>query len=380
LDSRIYPGRKTDPFPGFNLDYNCNGIYGSSPKDGVTADENVIIEGQSELAGEPWKKILCEGSGQTGIILLGDSAGAHFSIPPEWVTPKTINKDTYNNLIDVLLNEADWPQLSGWTGWENSTEKVEVKSIYKQMVERNRCNHRDFQNLGVNGGDSESAFGNSKAIGRTPSDHPSLVFLELIGNDVCSRHHDFDHMTKPEQFKLNIYKILNWLDGVVAPGSHLFILGLADGRILYDRLAERNHPIGVTYKKVYDLLNCLDKSPCWGWMNSNQTVRELTTQHAVKLNQVYRTIFNETKGVFTNYEFVYYDFPTEEIIKKYEEAGGDPIDLIERVDGFHPSQKFHVQLSDWMWDKLTRYHSTWIGKENPNNEMIQAIFGNQGGY
>jgi acyloxyacyl hydrolase len=384
LDARIYPGRREDPFPGLNFDFNCNGIFGSRPKkstDGVV-DENVVIVGESEMAGDPWKQVLCEDSGQTGVILLGDSAGAHFSIPPEWLTPKTITKDTFNNLPEVLLNEADWPHRSGWTGWVNSSEKVLVKSIYKRMLERNKCNHRDFQNLGVNGARSGSALQNSKVMGRAPSDHPSLVFLELIGNDVCSGHHDFDHMTKPEEFKQNIYNILNWLDTALAPGSHLFIFGIGDGRILYDSLGERNHPIGVTYRRVYDLLNCLDTSPCWGWMNSNKTVRELTTQHAFKLNDVYRVIVNETKNgtSYKNFDFVYYDIPTEELINKYISEGGDPQDLIEAVDGFHPSQMFHALLADWMWEKMEKFHPTFIGKENPNNELITYLFGSQGGY
>jgi len=40
-------------------------------------------------------------------------------------------------------------------------------------------------------------------------------------------------MTKPQEFKVNILKLLHYLDSTVPQGSHLVILGLADGNILY---------------------------------------------------------------------------------------------------------------------------------------------------
>ena len=58
-----------------------------------------------------------------------------------------------------LGNEADWPQCSWSTGVNNQTAcpastlpaNVTAQSLYARMVERNRCAHRDFQNIGVNG-------------------------------------------------------------------------------------------------------------------------------------------------------------------------------------------------------------------------------------
>lgn len=45
----------------------------------------------------------------------------------------------------------------------------------------------------------------------------------------------------------------------------------------------RYHPLGelnqdVKYKDVYTYLNCLQISPCTGWMNSNATLRDLTSE------------------------------------------------------------------------------------------------------
>jgi hypothetical protein len=39
-----------------------------------------------------------------------------------------------------------------------------LSSVYLKLVERNRCNHRDFQNLAVNGADSVLSFINLQAL------------------------------------------------------------------------------------------------------------------------------------------------------------------------------------------------------------------------
>jgi len=45
----------------------------------------------------------------------------------------------------------------------------------------------------------------------------------------------------------------------------------------------RIHPIGelnndVKFKDLYDYMNCLQISPCTGWLTSNDTLRDLTSQ------------------------------------------------------------------------------------------------------
>ena len=90
-----------------------------------------------------------------------------------------------------------------------------MHSVYKYMKNRNRCNHRDYQNLGVNGARSGAVANglvNDLARGKDDSNtlfsptpfyffihqlkkkDPVLLFLELIGNDVCNGHHTFDTM------------------------------------------------------------------------------------------------------------------------------------------------------------------------------------------
>ena len=60
------------------------------------------------------------------------------------------------------------------------------------------------------------------------------MFMELIGNDVCKK--SFNSMTKPQDFKQNILKLLRYLDSTVPEGSHLMLLGLGDGALLYENL------------------------------------------------------------------------------------------------------------------------------------------------
>jgi hypothetical protein len=36
-------------------------------------------------------------------------AAAHFHIPPEYVTASLIQDNTYHNMLDILMDEFDWP-------------------------------------------------------------------------------------------------------------------------------------------------------------------------------------------------------------------------------------------------------------------------------
>jgi acyloxyacyl hydrolase len=153
---------------------------------------------------------------------------------------------------------------------------------------------------------------------------------------------------------------LNYLDTVVPTGSHLFILGLADGDILYENLHDVIHPLNVTYKTVYNFLNCLDISPCTTWLNSNDTIRKITTERAVNLSKQYQAIIAEGH-TFKNFDLVYYDFPAVEILERKIMEGGDAKDMIERCDGFHPNGEFHSYLGDWLWNKIQTSHIDWIG-------------------
>jgi hypothetical protein len=46
------------------------------------------------------------------------------------------------------------------------------------------------------------------------------------------------------------------------------VLGLVDGRILYDSLYNHMHPLNVTYENFYGFLNCTGLSPCSTFMTN----------------------------------------------------------------------------------------------------------------
>jgi acyloxyacyl hydrolase len=109
-------------------------------------------------------------------------------------------------------------------------------------------------------------------------------------------------MTQPSNFKENILEIWSFLDTVIfyiyifylihlfnkkkklPKGSHIIVLGVADGRVLYDTLSNKIHPIGIDYNTFYNFLNCNKKSPCHGWMNTDSDIRDATSKRAMELN------------------------------------------------------------------------------------------------
>jgi acyloxyacyl hydrolase len=117
-------------------------------------------------------------------------------------------------------------------------------------------------------------------------------------------------------------------------------------------------------------------SPCFGWMNSDASWRNATTQRAMELNQVYKEIV--ANNTFKNFEMHYFDCPLEQVVSEWIAKGGEAWQLIEPVDGFHPNQ-FSDELSvSVMWNVLQEQGL--LPPVNPYNSQIEQIFGNQGGY
>lgn len=366
----VYPGRVMTSL-GPNVDHNCNGIYG------VDTD------------GKGFEDKWCSSSGQMGVIAIGDSATAHFRIPPDFLDALTIDNTTYQDAIPLAENEFDWPMCSSNTAFRNESycppNELNITSIYLKMVERNRCNHRDFQNLGVNGASTtNSAPPNNGTVlsmkNRNGTDQPALVIYAMIGNDVCNGHPDFSRMTTPEAFEKAVLGTLSYLDARLQKGSHVVFGGLVDGRVLYDTMHALQHPVGASYEDVYGMLNCLELSPCWGWMNANATVRNMTSDHAQLLNTVYGKIIREHN--FTTFDMFYVD--TFSLLNKawrdWVASGHRARDLIEPTDGFHPSQTANALLAGTLWANISAGFPQAIGRVNPFNDAIIAKFGDQGGY
>lgn len=94
-DSNIYPGRQTDAYPP-TVDHNCNGIFGVD-----------------QSSGQPYEQLYCSGSNAPmGLAILGDSAAAHFHLPPQYLNARSFN---WSGVLELAANEADWPQCESRT-------------------------------------------------------------------------------------------------------------------------------------------------------------------------------------------------------------------------------------------------------------------------
>jgi len=364
----IYPGRKTSNYPD-SVDHNCNGIHGHNNK------------------GTSYEDLFCKETPPFGTIILGDSAGAHFHIPSSWITASQMNESVYADLMLIAENELDWPFMSSATGFMNiSWAGVPVGPIdsgYLRNWNRNHCAFRDYQNIAVDGARSSSMLHSIiQSMSRNPTlDYPVSLSYALIGNDVCNGHYGSGSMTTPQEFYSNVAGALQYLDQVLPSGSHVSFIGLVDGRILYDSMGDRIHPIGSTNKNVkysdfYDFLNCLGISPCFGWMNSDPYWRNVTTERAMELNQVYRDLVTNTS--YKNFDIHYFDCPLEQVVKIWKKQGGEAWELIEPVDGFHPNQISDALTTEVLWGLMDKIGI--LPPINPHNAEIEEIFGDQGGY
>lgn len=114
-------------------------------------------------------------------------------------------------------------------------------------------------------------------------------------------------------------------------------MGLVDGRILWDTMHDREHPLGVTYAQFYRFLTCADKNPCqlrmislslffalfrfvWSdpisllslflvlsrtWLTPDEATRNATTKRAMELSAVLEQAVNDQAGKYQNIELAY---------------------------------------------------------------------------
>lgn len=368
ISSNIYPGRESADGDKY-IDYDCNGIYG--------VDDNGISY-QDQLCKTPSR----------GVILVGDSTCARFRLPEAWMDPKLFSKDALSNITDPLLDELDWPQLGFGVGFMNSSYPVLVKgvtdSVYLRLKERNRCNHRDYQNLCRNGDSSFDTARTAKLISRNATtDKPALVIFGVVGNDVCNNAKDtLANITSPQEFRSNILAFLSNLPQQLPPDSHVVLLGLADGSFLYPAMADRIHPLGrlrgeITYKDVYNWFLCMSIGPCNGWLTPDDTLRKNTSKRAMELSDILKDIVKTSKFPF---KLHYVDNPFNLIIHQWIKKGKKLWHLIEPVDGFHPNQKAQPMIAKVLWETLLKNSPDALGPINPYNDKIQELFGDQGGH
>ena len=364
-DNKVHPGLAS---ADATVDQNCNGIFGTDNATGI-----------------PWETKLCNGTDAMGIGVLGDSATAHFRIPPGWVTAEDWLRrpDNFGGVVRDAEDELDWPMLSWSTGHLNTSEFSPdiwgpTDSLYLQLRKKNLCNNNDYQNLGVNGAKSTNLKDFAELLARVNDGDsrpkkPMMLYMAMIGNDVCGGHHGFSTMTSVEIYHAAVKEAVLYADSILPPGSVIGLVGLADGRVLYEYMHDRIHPLGstnqdVTYKDVYNFLNCLYISPCWGWMNDNATVRNMTTAHANLLSAELPKVVSETSGQLVNSRI----FSIVDWISAISDAPYPKWELIEPVDGFHPSQLGNFLLAQYFYNK-TR-DAGMLPAENPNNGEIAELF------
>jgi len=365
VNKDVYPGRKlvNSGLLGRDVDHNCNKIVGGNSTGS-------------------YEDMFCAGTKQRGLIMLGDSATAHFHVPPQWLTADGWNVDGFMKMAE---DELDFPMCSWGTAHVDSLEKCPfqdevpgvtgVLSIYSQLRDRNRCNHNDFQNIGVNGARMTSSSGLVDALSRRPEvDHPVMLWMSLIGNDVCNGHAGTGSMTTPEQFRASAMESLNALDATLPAGSYVISLALFNGELLYDTMHDQQHPIGPSYSQVYDWLNCMQESPCWGWLNSDPAARQMATDRATQLNAVYTDI--STTETFKNFKYIYYTGEYLDLFNEYAKVMGEAAlpNLIEKGDGFHPSQAANALFAQKFFAWLEKAHPEALGPINPHNAEIDKMF------
>jgi acyloxyacyl hydrolase len=349
----IHPGVAEDPKS--SVDGNCNGISGLAP------------------SGKSWEAEYCQSiPNDRSIAFFGDSATAAFSIPVQWVDL---------NLTDIfpaLVNELDWPSLSYASGWDDS---VHGESLYTKLRINNRCAHRQFQNLAFNGATmanlveqiNSANFDNAK---------PVLAFIGYIGNDVCKK--SLNMMTTPTQFRQNLLAGLQLLDQKLPPNSRVVLFGLVDGEILWNNTYNLPHPLGmgITYADFYKFLSCVGMNPCNTWLTADAASRRAATLRSIELDDVVEQVVTQQNN-YKNFKLAFLDFAKmlEEAIEILKQKGLPVHELIDDIDGFHPSLHVgHRLLADVMWQHLSTDFPDHIGPANPHNAQIDQQFGDQGGY
>ena len=170
---------------------------------------------------------------------------------------------------------------------------------------------------------------------------------------------------------LSICCSLTALDAIVPKGSHVVAVALFDGELLYNTMHALQHPVGTTYQALYDFMNCEEENPCWGWLNSDPIVRANTTKISNSLNDVYQDIMDTQS--FTNFEFIFYSPPWVTLFADYALAGYPLSNLIEPMDGFHPSQAGNALFGQKFYEFLVNEHPEALGPENPYNAEIDAL-------
>jgi lysophospholipase L1-like esterase len=113
-------------------------------------------------------------------------------------------------------------------------------------------------------------------------------------------------------------------------------------------------------------------------MTNNATARNLTAQRAQSLDDQYKKIVAELS--YKNFKMDFKEFPIPQVQARWKAKGKPFYEFVEPIDGFHPSQDAQAEMADVIWEWLESKHPEVLGEVNPNNQIIDTIFKDQGGY
>ncbi len=122
----------------------------------------------------------------------------------------------------------------------------------------------------------------------------------------------------------------------------------------------------------------MELGPCHGWLTANATLRQVTSARAAALSNTLRKV--ATRARFDNFDVHFVENPFKAVISDWTRAGGHLWQLLEPVDGLHPTQAAQSLISEELWHSMENQLPHVLGPINPRNEDIKRLFGEQGGH
>lgn len=376
----IYPGRnsKYNDWDG-GRDSNCNQILGDDPE-----------------TNQPYEQKFCQNQDNIGTMILGDSASAHFHLPQTYFEPETWSTDntTFRNVLGLVIDEGDFPSVSWGTGYENiqnyagiefideGNQIPDVTSIYGYLLNHNKCNYNDYQNGAMNGRKAKTIYEHIAVATRNATfDNPVIAVVSSVGNDVCGKSADLDRMTSPEEFYYYTNKTLAHLNELLPPTSEVYISSVADGRVLYNAMHDRIHPLGkyrknMKFGDLYNMLNCIETTPCRGWLNKDKDIRDATSNRAAELSKAAQVVVRDAAQYYENIRVFYYEFDLVSQVNTWLSRGGSgSYQIVDPTDGFHPSQIGMSLWAEYLWKDSILPNTKLVKNPNPHNQEISEKFG-----
>ncbi|GAB6019994.1 hypothetical protein CHUAL_002744 [Chamberlinius hualienensis] len=111
---------------------------------------------------------------------------------------------------------------------------------------------------------------------------------------------------------------------------------------------------------------------CPGWTNTNATKQQIATNHAAELSNALKELSNSVS--FSRFDVHYLDSPLD---RGAAEWTGELWELIEPIDGLHPSKNGQDMFAQVIWEEILEQFPEILGAVNPNNDLIRQIFGDQ---